>query len=521
MIRKIFNDRITFLTALVLFSAVFSANAKVPQDTVELSADAPALPVLVRAEANPFFRIRIVIPEGERQCLSSVRIQVDPATVAKIRLLDIYKTGTEPFHTANKITSCPVSESVLTIPLSICLEPGVHAVWVSVNLQGTVKPGSVVQMEPLQCQFAGGRWQQIRISGAHFRKYTGTVLRKAGEDSAHTYRIPGIVKTDKGTLIAVYDVRYKNDRDLPGDIDVGMSRSQDGGTTWEPMKRIMDMGSPQETNGIGDPAVLFDPVTRKIWVVALWSKGNRSIAGSLPGISPDSTGQFMAVSSSDDGRTWSLPVSLTPAVKDPAWHLFFQGPGTGIAMQDGTLVFAAQYWDEKKLPYATIIFSKDHGISWNGLRKGPRSNTTESQVVETKPGVLMLNMRDNRGGYRSVAVTKDLGLNWTEHASSYFSLPDPVCMASLIKCSLPVSGKMREYLFFSNPESRSGRFNMTIKASPDLGNSWPVNYKYLVDERACYGYSSLVMLDEKTIGLLYEGIRELYFVAIPVQEIIK
>ena len=35
-------------------------------------------------------------------------------------------------------------------------------------------------------------------------------------------------------------------------------------------------------------------------------------------------------------------------VKDPAWHLFFNGPGNGIAMKDGKIVFAAQYWDEKR-----------------------------------------------------------------------------------------------------------------------------------------------------------------------------
>ncbi|RYF34663.1 MAG: exo-alpha-sialidase, partial [Cytophagaceae bacterium] len=152
-------------------------------------------------------------------------------------------------------------------------------------------------------------------------------LRKTGDDNVNTYRIPGLATTDKGTLLAVYDIRYDNDRDLPANIDVGLSRSTDGGKTWETMKNIMDLGAPHQNNGIGDPAILFDPVTKRVWVAALWSKGNRSIAGSEPGLSPDTTGQFMLVSSDDDGRTWSAPVSITTQVKNPAWHLYFNGPG--------------------------------------------------------------------------------------------------------------------------------------------------------------------------------------------------
>jgi sialidase-1 len=358
---------------------------------------------------------------------------------------------------------------------------------------------------------------------ASFDFRVGTAVRRIWDDSVHTYRIPGIITTDKGTLIAVYDVRYKNTRDLPGNVDVGMSRSTDGGKTWEPMSIIMDMGEPHENNGIGDPAILFDPATKKIWVAALWSKGNRSIAGSEPGLSPDTTGQFVLTSSDDDGLSWSKPYSITSQVKNPSWHLYFQGPGNGIAMQNGTLVFPSQYWDETKkpgIPHSSIIYSADHGMSWkSGI--GAKSNTTESQVVETVPGTLMLNMRDNRGGYRSVATTKDLGSTWMEHYSSQLLLPDPVCMASLIKARVNVKGSNKDVLFFSNPASQNGRILMTIKASSDLGESWPGQNQLLIDSRRGYGYSALTRIDANTIGLLYEGERELYFVRIPVSAIIK
>ena len=189
-------------------------------------------------------------------------------------------------------------------------------------------------------------------------------------------------------------------------------------------------------------------------------------------------------------------------------------------MADGKLVFPAQYWDPTGMPFSNIIYSQDHGTTWQSSKAAPKSNTTESQVVETTPGVLMLNMRDNRGKFRSVATTSDMGATWKEHPTSYSALPDPVCMGSLIKARVKIKGALREVLFFSNPNTSSGRYNITVKASLDLGESWSPEHQLLIDQRKCYGYSSLTAMDENTIGLLYEGTKELYFVKIPVREVI-
>jgi sialidase-1 len=113
-----------------------------------------------------------------------------------------------------------------------------------------------------------------------------------------------------------------------------------------------------------------------------------------------------------------------------------------------------------------------------------------------------------------------MGQSWTEHPTSYNALADPVCMGSLIKASVNVKGTMKDVLFFSNPNSGSARNNITIKASLDLGQTWMSVNQLLIDERTCYGYSSLTKIDDNTIGILYEGVRDLYFVKIPVQKII-
>src|SRR5690554_7187219 len=125
-------------------------------------------------------------------------------------------------------------------------------------------------------------------------------------------------------------------------------------------------------------------------VVALWAHGKPGQMlwnSSEAGMTPEETGQLMLVKSEDDGVTWSRPINITSQIKDPKWKLMFNGPGKGITMKDGTLVFAGQYKDENDMPHSTIIYSKDKGETWE-IGTGAKSNTTEAQVVELNDGSL-------------------------------------------------------------------------------------------------------------------------------------
>ena len=522
MQKYIFNG-ILILILLGMHNTSFSKNTRAVLPTpISISSISPAIPVLKGVAANPIVRIIISVPEGNAmQQFRKIRCSINAAALKDLQKLDIYQTGAEPFSASRLLTSIHPATGSFDIPVTLNLMPGQYFIWLSAVLKNTALLNRTIELHANAVINEGGKIFPVNQGNSNYVKRTGFAVRKAGDDGINSFRIPGIVSTNKGTLIAVYDIRYNNSGDLPGNIDVGMSRSTDGGNTWEPMKVIMDMGAPHENNGIGDPAILFDPITKKLWVAALWSKGNHSIAGSLPGLSPDSTGQFVVTSSSDDGLSWSAPDNITAQIKNPAWRIFFQGPGTGIAMQDGKLVFAAQYWNESKIPFSTIIYSNDHGGTWNGKINGPKSNTTESQIVETTPGTLQLNMRDNRGGFRSVATTNNMGITWTEHSTSYSALPDPVCMGSLIKAKIKTGGRLKEVLFFSNPNTGSGRYNITIKASLDMGQTWLPANQLLIDERLCFGYSSLTKVDDDTIGILYEGTKDVYFVTVPINKIIK
>ena len=342
------------------------------------------------------------------------------------------------------------------------------------------------------------------------------VIHRQGENDCHTFRIPAITVTNQGTLLAVYDMRYRSRRDLQGHMDIGLSRSTDGGKTWEAPKPIMDMGTygglPEDQNGCSDPNILVDKETGDIWVCAVWTHGKPGThqwrgRGSEPGLELHQSTQFMMVRSSDDGQSWSKPENWTSRLKNPKWHLFAPAPGNGITMKNGTLVIPTDGRDEEGLPFSNLLWSQDHGETWS-LSSPARSDTTECAVAELSDGTLMLNMRDNRNrgdktasNGRAVSITANLGETWRVHSSDHRSLPEPVCMASLISHTLSDG---RHILFFSNPNHRSKRKNMTVRMSLDDGKTWTKSV--LLDE-AGGAYSSLVMVNSSTLGILYESSR--------------
>lgn len=513
-------------TAILAIATMIGCSNKIYKATganaITIVAQPTINPIFKRMETNAYLRLQINVPEGDQnRSYNQFKGTIAAEGWKDIAKLELYRGNDQRDISNSKLLGSVIpSSNKFVIPFKSTFAVGKDSLWLSVTLKDAANVDHRLTIKADQLVDESGMIYAVSQKEVSAR-YLGIAIRKNRDEGVHTYRIPGMITTDKGTLITVYDIRYDHSGDLPANIDVGMSRSTDAGQTWDAMKNIMDFGGPKDNSGVGDPSVLFDPVTKTIWVSALWSKGNRSIAGSGPGLSPDETGQFVVTSSTDDGLTWSKPYSITSQVKNPEWRLFFPGPGNGIVMADGKIVFPSQYWDANKMPHSNLIYSDDHGKTWKSSI-GAKSNTTESQLVETSPGTIMLNMRDNRGKFRSVATTKNMGQSWTEHATSYSALPDPVCMASLIKADVTVKGAKKEVLFFSNLNtSKQPRAHTTIKASLDLGESWQPEHLLHLDERRSYGYSALTKINDKTLGLLYEGNGSLLFVKLPVQDIIK
>lgn len=503
------------------------------------------VPLFIGRENKDVITLNIEIPEDEEPVfLRKIEVSFkDGFNFSGIESFSVYHSTGDSLVLNDFAGSSTAVKGTTRIKAGKELHSGNHSFSIEAKIDEIPDMLTRFQVENITLYFSKNR-KVVVEPDIHFTYRLANVVRAAGQDNCDTYRIPGMVTTSNGTLIAVYDNRYNNSKDLQEDIDVGMSRSTDGGQTWEPMKVIMDMGEwggrTERLNGIGDPAVLYDHTTNTLWVAGLWMSGltekDMLWWASQPGMDPDETGQFVLVKSTDDGISWSEPINITEQIKDPQWQLMFQGPGRGITLDDGTLVFPAQFKEDigKKAldggqytSHSTIIYSKDGGESWH-VGTGAKPNTTESQVVQLADGSLMLNMRDDLNrkvkddtNGRAVAVTTDLGKTWVSHPSSNSALPEPNCMASIITADMNVNGQNKQVLLFSGPNDKHSRVNMTIKASFDQGMTWPEEHHILLNENQGFGYSCLSMVDDGTVGILYEGVKELYFQKVPMVEFLK
>lgn len=535
----------------MFFLAALMSLPFAPAAAGSLGVRCPRIPILVDRTDNVLFYLRV--PDAKPgDILESVTVEFGPGTDLKsIASLSLFYSGTEAANRKG-LHFCPVEyissynvlntrsanpsysvlqEQTTRIGRKVSLHSGqpmvdgVNYYWVSVRMDPKASLLTELSARVTEA-VVNGESVPIADNSPGVARRLGYGVRHAGDDNSAAYRIPGLVTTNSGTLIGVYDVRWNSNVDLQERVDIGVSRSTDKGQTWEPMRVAMSFagagGLPSGQNGVGDPAVLVDENTGTVWVIAVWAHGmgnGRAWTNSMPGMEPAETPQLMLVRSDDDGRTWSEPVNVTGQVKDPSWCFLLQGPGRGITMRDGTLVFAIQFIDKDRMPYAGIMYSKDHGETWH-IHTPARSNTTEAQVAEVEPGVLMLNMRDNRGGSRAVMTTGDLGRTWTDHVSHRTALREPVCMASLISVPAEKNALGKDILLFSNPDTTDVRRDITIKASLDGGVTWP--YKLLLDEGYGWGYSCLTMVDSETVGILYESsVANMTFQTVKLQDIVK
>ena len=470
----------------------------------------PVCPAFIREDFNPVLGLHVIM-DGDEGSLEMEGLEIGfggTTRMEDIARFEVRAGGADPAAEPGEVIASGEAAADRTVlGFKRPLAPGENWFWISAVLKETASIDGVIDASVFGMR-AGGLIHRPELSSPPGVQRIGYAVRLPGDDKSKSYRIPGLALTKSGSLLAVYDIRYDHAGDLPANIDVGVSRSIDGGQSWEPMRVAIDMGDdPQHGHdGVGDPAILVDPKSGRIWIAALWSHGNRSWHGSGPGVKPDETGQLVLVHSDDDGKTWSKPVSITEQVKDPAWRLFFNGPGAGIVLRDGTLVFAAQYRAADGKPWSTLIYSRDGGATWR-KGSGVKSDTTEAQVAELDDGSIMINCRDNRGGARTIAVTKDLGESWELHPTDRKALREPVCMGSLLA--------WQGSLWFSNPDSTTGRDTMTLKQSTDQGLTWPRDKQRLYDSRGGFGYSCLAPVDGKQIGVIYEGKGTMYFLRLP------
>jgi sialidase-1 len=338
----------------------------------------------------------------------------------------------------------------------------------------------------------------VGLSGGGARAEDGAVATDvfaSGSGGYHTYRIPSLLATPTGALLAFCEGRKTGAGDA-GDIDLVLRRSDDGGRTWGPMTLVHEEGGTRPIT-IGNPCPVVDATTGTIWLT--FCRNNADI---------------LVTSSRDDGRTWAAPTTITASVKRPGWTWYATGPGVAIQLRRGPhagrLVVPCDHReavDGKPVTFSHVFFSDDHGRSWS-LGGTVERHTNECQVVELADGELLINMRNywgreggrpDRGRRRALARSRDGGATWSPLGFDA-TLIEPVCQASLI--AVPRPGQpAAERLVFANPASTTARRALTVRVSDDGGKSWPVS---LTVEEGPAAYSCLAPLPDGRVGLLYE-----------------
>lgn len=520
---------------------VGQAGASLGQQTVQLTQSQSQVPVLVHKPQNPIVRLKVEVPSGSTT-LDELTIDLSGTTrLSDVSTIQVIYCGGDSVITQGSqqvFGTAKGGQKRVSIKGNLRLDAGTHYLWASYTLAEDTdllgRLGGVFESATIDGERQAAKW-----AGQPVLLRPGVAVRQHMQDDVHTSRIPGLATTNQGTLLAIFDARYESSRDLQGHMDIGLHRSEDGGNTWEPLQIAMDMGEwgglPEKFNGVSDACILVDKNSDAIYMAGLWMCGvinehgtwvegldenseewnhQWRTKGSQPGFGVKETSQFLIVKSTDDGKTWSEPINITEMCKRQEWWLFAPGPGQGITMDDGTLVFPTQGRDENGEAFSNITYSTDGGKVWH--TSSPALNidkgTTESAVVQLSNGALMLNMRanKNRGNTgpdngRAVAITYDMGGTWQEHPSSFGALPEPVCMASLHKHEFQHDGRKASVLFFSNPNSKTHRDHLTIKVSFNDGLTWPSNHQVLLDEGRGRGYSCITSLGDDHIGILYES----------------
>jgi len=336
--------------------------------------------------------------------------------------------------------------------------------------------------------------------------FTSVDVFTAGSEGYHTFRIPAIVTTPDGSLLAFAEGRRDNRHDPGGgDIDLVYKMSADQGQSWSAL-RVLD--DPGEGWSASNPTPVADRTNGRVWLLYnRWEPGHGTDS-SEPGTANN---QSWARSSDDNGRSWSDAVDLTRAVRDyQDWGAMFFGPGGAIQGRDGRLIAPAA----RKLDTTTIwgaagdysgalhfmraytVFSDDHGVSWK-RGKLLHALSDENQLVELADGAIMMDARQNDGSRRWVAISGDGGESWSRPRTG--QMLTPVC-AAIERYTSKTAGDDRSRILWTGPAG-PGRRNLVVRVSYDEGQTFR-------NEKVIYGglaaYSDLAVLPDKTAGVLWE-----------------
>ncbi len=326
---------------------------------------------------------------------------------------------------------------------------------------------------------------------------TDIIVFEAKQNLSHpSVRIPSLLRTQKGTLLAVAEGRDKP-TDQAGN-DLVISFSKDEGVTWSKPVVAYEQGA----DSCNNPCLVQETKSGRIFLFYQTFPAGGHEFGALPVGPADPKGNRSCfITSDDDGVTWGKPIDVSATLKPDEAITTASGPGIGIQLKSGPkagrLVIPFNSQDAKKNFFNWVAYSDDAGVTWKRGEKVPQSETiqlNEVQVAESVGGGLYLNSRSWRKGasLRKISWSNNAGETWSQAAEDA-NLPDPICQGSLLRLD-------DHAIAFLNPAGPK-RANGTLRVTHDDGRTWSSSRLTFPGP---FAYSSMALLKDGRIGVLYE-----------------
>lgn len=380
--------------------------------------------------------------------LSAITVKVDQTTRRNISELCLINTeGTIEFNAAKHnvlgVTRKLKTEDIKLNLGDIAIPAGTNHLWLCAKVKpkaelGAILDAAVVSMDFSTSDMNGHTTKQSldlnakgnpEARGMMVMDQQQYLFAPPADDSHDSYRIPAMVVTRRGSILAACDRRYGNDYDLGNHrIDVVLRRSTNNGRTWsKPLTIAAGDGQTDYGFGYGDPALVE---TRTGRIICLMAAGSTSFWYGMKHVA--------MTYSDDDGKTWSpvrdiTTTAFTDMVKGthnaPGVFSFFTTSGKGLCVERGgseagrVMFLVDCKVDNAQSPETNfMLYSDDNGDTWTLGPDVVYANANEAKLEQMNDGSLIASVRQsgnrgfNRASYDPATGTTVWGQQYSEQA---------------------------------------------------------------------------------------------------------